>query len=190
MWLNGTTSAWRRQHDPVVKILLERVAELPSPERAVLFSIVSAAAALVNRLVGPTQGARRILRVKPRDLKEREFFHLYFVASAALLAVFIRQAEITDPTPLENSFAHLFHHFPDRDEFYCEFSSRFAEGGASPFLYQLRELKRLLPYRRTELGDFTHQPGEFIEAMGEAIEAMSQLVKLNLQAARIPFPAV
>ena len=178
--VTGRYRHWNTEQEPVALQLLYRARELPSVERAVLLSAVVASAQVVDQLLGPNAGKNRVLKTKTRLLRKEEFFHIYFVITAALLAIFVHGNKIVQGRrPLEVAFGHLFHHDPATDEFYCRFLDKLAspDGPSSAFMYQYKEILRFTgaPYT-AKIDDFGGHL-LFLVVMNAGIKTMTQLVK-------------
>ncbi len=182
--VTGRYRHWKAEHIPVLRLIVQRTGELQPAERSVLFSIVSAANSIVGLLVGPEAGKDRILRIDARKLTQGNFFSVYFDLVATLLAVFIQRGRLAkaDGIVLENALAHLFHHDPRRDEFYCTLSNRLAEGGrSSAFRHLLRKIKETVDEPPlTTPADLDQWP-LFEKVMSSGIEEMLELMLLNTE---------
>lgn len=179
----GRYRHWNTEHVPLVQMLRQRAGELPSYERAVLLSVMVASVLVVDQLLGPDAGRGKVMRADARRLTSREFFHIYFLLAAGFLAIFLRKADLLEHRAvLEGSFAHLFHHDPARDEFYCQFSEKLknSDHPSAAFLYLYSELSRFAGEPRPSEAEDLVRPGLFVVAMGTGIKTMFELIQLEL----------
>lgn len=183
--LTGRYRHWNTEHVPLVATLRQRVRELPPFERSVLLGAVVASTLLVNQLLGPDAGKRRLLRADARRLTQQEFWHIYFLLMSAFLAIFLHKADLFESRlAFEIALAHLFHHDPTGDEFYCRFSEKLKDAGnpSAAFFYQYGEISRFAGEPRPSLASDLERPMLFITAMGSGIETMFKLIERETKA--------
>lgn len=192
-FLSAHRRHWQRIHDPFFLDLTQRVAELPSVPRAFMAGIVAGAGRTVSGLLGPEKG--RLFKADVRLLGQREFFHLYYLASAGICAVFSHKNKFDDRRPFEDSLAEVFRLDPLRDEFYCVFTQQLnlpAQAfSLSPSLsYLLSELRRFAgePEIEGPAADATAwaeehyaRPALFAELFLASVDFASALMAKNLQ---------
>lgn len=89
--LNGRLRHWNEANNNYVSALAERAKRLPAGIEPLLFGLIAASYNLVNYLVGPDRGTKRIIKKDPNDITAEQFQALHHLNIWTFVALFRRQ---------------------------------------------------------------------------------------------------